>query len=466
MSTACEQNEWAAPRRRKSRSSQFVKNDHRRGAFANMEQSAAIAHTDEAARIRTDLLRLLRQNTRDGYSRLLRRHYCYVAPAPGTYPFQWFWDTCFHVLMLVQLGEIDLAKRNLASLFAMQEEDGFVGHMIFWNQVLPSRRTDVLQAKPSWRALRPHMSALIQPPFVAQALHAVVGAVHEPAYFGEMYAKIKRYHEWLARERDFDGDGLLTIISPFESGMDWKPSYDPIAGHASRTTERRLFFSKLYWCIVDIDLHNFMLRYDLARIKQRRRFLVKDVGLNTAYALDLRAMEYLARKIGDDPSPYAARRQRLVTSMLRLMYDEDARAFLDLHEPGSQRLPILTSTIFFPLVLEEVPQGIVHDVIAAHWDREDGFRAGWQLPTVERRDPSFFPGETPFLWRGPVWPYVNWFLYRGLKARGLQKRADALRLSLMRLIERSGFREYYDPLTGEGHGAEQFTWAGLFLDMY
>jgi hypothetical protein len=32
-------------------------------------------------------------------------------------------------------------------------------------------------------------------------------------------------------------------------------------------------------------------------------------------------------------------------------------------------------------------------------------------------------------------------------------------------MERSGFREYYDPLTGEGHGAREFTWTGLLLDM-
>src|SRR6185295_2453567 len=104
------------------------------------------------------LRELLLRNHREGYSKLLRRHYRYISPAPGTYPFQWFWDTCFHVIMLTRLGEFDLAQRNLRSLFAMQEEDGFVGHMVFWKQVLPRRRTDVLQARPSWRALRPHMS--------------------------------------------------------------------------------------------------------------------------------------------------------------------------------------------------------------------------------------------------------------------------------------------------------------------
>jgi hypothetical protein len=408
---------------------------------------------------------LLRRNARQGYSRLLRRHYCYIAPSPGTYPFQWYWDTCFHIFMLVRLGEVAWAKRNFTSLFTMQDEDGFVGHMVFWRQVLPVRRTDILQARPSLRDLRPHMSALVQPPYAAQALLRIARAERDPVYLGEMYAKVKRHHEWLARNRDFDGDGLLSIISPFESGMDWKPSYDPVVGHDSRKTPRSLHFNRLYWCVVDIDLRNFLARYHLGRIRERHRFIVKDVGFNTAYALDLGAMQELALMVGDDPKPYGQRRKRLVESMLRLMYDDRAKAFLDLQEPGSRRLPVLTSTLFFPLALEEVPDSIVRDVMAAHWDREGGFRAPWGLPTVETRDPAFHAGETPFLWRGPTWSFVNWFVHRALKSRGLDAQAKTLRDSLSGLVERSGFREYYDPFTGSGYGAQDFTWGGLLVDM-
>jgi hypothetical protein len=57
-------------------------------------------------------------------------------------PFQWFWDTCFHIVMLARLGEFDLAKRNLRSLFAMQKENGFVGHMILWKQVRRASHAD------------------------------------------------------------------------------------------------------------------------------------------------------------------------------------------------------------------------------------------------------------------------------------------------------------------------------------
>src|SRR3954463_3964031 len=295
--------------------------------------------------LRTNVRALLRRHLKEGYSGLLGQEYCYIRPAPGRYPFQWFWDTCFHIFILLHLGEHDIAKRGLRSLFAMQRADGFVGHMIFWKQVLPGRPTDIVQARPSWQDLRPHTSELVQPPFVAQALERIYAATRDRVYLGELYAPIRGYHGWLAQKRDFHGDGLLSIVSPFESGMDWKPSFDPVLGHETRDTPERLYTSAYFWRAIAVDARNFASRYELDRIRERGTFLVKEVGFNTAYALDLEAMEALARLIGDDPAPFAARRRRLVEGMLALMYDAADGAFYDLQEPGRRRLRVLTPTI-------------------------------------------------------------------------------------------------------------------------
>lgn len=408
--------------------------------------------------------KLLFANVRDGYSSLLGQNYCYISPAPKPYPFQWFWDTCFHVIVLARLGEHDLAKRNLRSLFAMQRDDGFVGHMIFWNQVLPRRRSDVLQAKPSWTALRPHMSALIQPPLAAQALHTLYEESRDRVFLGEMYARLKRHHEWLAKNRDLDGDGLLTIISPFESGMDWKPTYDLALGYARRETPRRLYRSALYWKAMHVDATNFLLRYDMRRIRERCRFLVKDAGFNAIYAVDLECMERLAPIAGDDPAPFAARRRRVLEAMLEKMYDEADGAFYDVCAPGAQKIRIKTPTIFFPLAVRELEPSIAARVLA-HFDDPHEFAASLPLPSVALGDPAFYAGETPFIWRGPVWAVNNWFLHHAFAKRGIAAHARALRRALETAVQRSGFREYYDPFTGEGHGARDFTWSTLLLDM-
>ncbi len=53
----------------------------------------------------------------------------------------------------------------------MQEGNGFAGHMIFWRKVFPNYKSNIMQASPPFWQFRPHMSALIQLPLIAQALY-------------------------------------------------------------------------------------------------------------------------------------------------------------------------------------------------------------------------------------------------------------------------------------------------------
>jgi glycogen debranching enzyme len=69
------------------------------------------------------------------------------------------------------------------------------------------------------------------------------------------------------------------------------------------------------------------------------------------------------------------------------------------------------------------------------------------------------------VWRGPVWINTNWYLARGLRRYGRPDLARHLEDRSAALVEGAGFREYYDPRTGEGHGARDFSWSALALDM-
>jgi hypothetical protein len=93
----------------------------------------------------------------------------------------------------------------------------------------------------------------------------------------------------------------------------------------------------------------------------------------------------------------------VVRSMLELMYDPGDAAFYDLSEPESKKIRVRTPTIFFPLALEEIEQRIAERILDAHFDREDEFATPLPIPSVELRDPAFYPGESQFLWRGPSW---------------------------------------------------------------
>jgi hypothetical protein len=61
---------------------------------------------------------------------------------------------------------------------------------------------------------------------------------------------------------------------------------------------------------------------------------------------------------------------------------------------------------------------------------------------------------------------MNWAIVEGLRVCGQTKLAEELRRRTLAMIDRSGFAEYFSPLTGQGFGAHEFSWtAALTLDL-
>ncbi len=407
---------------------------------------------------------ILVSNIVTGYAKSKSTEFFYIKPAKKTYPFQYFWDTCFHVFILTALGEHETAKRSILSLFAMQQDNGFVGHILYWNNILPARLTDTFQSKPGLKTelLRSHMSALIQPPIVAQAVLRIYQKTEDQDFLHHMLPKLKKYYQWLADNRDFYGDGLLSSITAFESGMDWKPTFDPVVGFPEKKADWRLF-----WRVVSVDMRNFFHNYDLEKIREKNYFVVKDPGTNTIYAQNLRAMATLCEIAGDTETAkkYTALSEKVVHSMLRLMYDDASAAFYDILGKSNEKIKILTPTIFFPLVCQGIPDAIEKKIIDRHLFNEKEFKVRFPIPSVSLNHPSFNPTGSLYIWRGPTWVVSNWFLHQFMIEKGYREESKAMVDSIKKLVQKSGFREYYHPFTGKGYGAHDFTWAGLVVDM-
>ena len=82
-------------------------------------------------------------------------------------------------------------------------------------------------------------------------------------------------------------------------------------------------------------------------------------------------------------------------------------------------------------------------------------------------EPSFRPGFNAYrTWRGAAWVNAAWLLAGGLRALGADDEADRLAGNVADAIERSGFREYYHPRTGSGHGEHRFGFSTLVVDLF
>src|SRR5205807_1297540 len=117
------------------------------------------------------------------------------------------------------------------------------------------------------------MTASIQPPALAWAWRIAVG---DPAAEPGILAQ----HRWLAANRDLDGDGLIWIVQPDESGLDASTQFDAI-------WRRRAHSRPGYVLLVQ---RNRRLGYDARRIAEAGGPVCCEVMTNVLYSLSRTAL--------------------------------------------------------------------------------------------------------------------------------------------------------------------------------
>ncbi|KPK69095.1 hypothetical protein AMJ87_10945, partial [candidate division WOR_3 bacterium SM23_60] len=118
---------------------------------------------------------LLLSNKKQGYSTHFKRNYLYFSPDEIHYH-QWFWDSCFHAIVMANL-KVKLAIKEIETLLSCQTETGFVPHIIFWKW----RLIDIVHYLKSWKKeLHPQykfFTAEIQPPVIGITLDRIYSIV-------------------------------------------------------------------------------------------------------------------------------------------------------------------------------------------------------------------------------------------------------------------------------------------------
>ena len=400
---------------------------------------------------------LYRRNRQTGTAAWCGADYDFVCPSEGTYPFQWFWDSCFHAIVLTHI-DIERAKAEIRSLLVNAQPDGLVPHVTFWQR----ERYEEMLATYSIAYRTPHLSDCMQPPLLAEAVAAIVERGGGLGFAREVMPAVRRYYDWLDRVRDPDRDGLIAVLQPDETGLDHTPKFDAYLGVA---TCDHAELTRAWHRVADPYAE---VGRDPERMFALDRFVVEDVMVNTIYAENQRVVGRLLDQLGDAEAArtYRARGDATAAALLARCLDPVRGLFFDLAGRAERRLETATFTCLFPLLLPDLPAGVA-DELAAHIEDPRQFAAAYPVPTVAMSEPSFCPDRLPgsLVFRGTTWINVNWYLARGLRRHGRADLARRIEDRSVELIEKSGFREYYNPRTGEGYGADGFSWSALALDM-
>ena len=375
---------------------------------------------------------LLERNWREGEYHGHR--YAFSVPSPRSYPWQWYWDSCFHAIVRRRFDPPG-ARRELETLLEAMDPDGFIGHTILWGAPLNwerARRYNIASRDDL-------MTRTIQPPLLAWAWSIVVGDPRaEP--------RLERHRDWLLANRDLDGDGLLWLIQPDESGMDALPKFDHVWG---RLAQGRTLFPLLI-------RRNRRLGFDARRIAASGGAVVCEVLTNVLWSL----------------SEQALGRASPTQALLERLYDERRGRFHDEVRNGARPTPPeqrpVTWDTLAPLALPDLPEKIGHRLVDEVL-RAPGFDDGVPLAAVALDDPAHSDRETWWgrhrHWRGPSWVNSAWLVSLGLRRLGRTDEAERMAARLEAVVAREGFREYYESRSGRGMGAHNFGWSTLLWEL-
>ncbi|WP_327425534.1 trehalase family glycosidase (plasmid) [Streptomyces sp. NBC_01527] len=401
----------------------------------------------------------LAANHRTGTDRGFR--YDFTCPSPESYPFQWSWDSSYHAIALSRVdparaaAEIDTLLHGLTS-------DGFLPHMLLWQQNLRARATRDFRIAlwDGWTSIT------IAPPVLARAIERVYSVNKDRAWLASALPKATAFFDWLERRRTLPS-GLPVIHQPDESGLDSSSKYDEALGIADAPIAE--VSHRWHQAMRQLLEHYESGRRPDSVLAEHGAFHWVDVLFSTVYADGLATLSRLQAELhtaDHTANLYAQRSRRVTDALVAQCWDEHAGAFWDIDLRSGKQQKVLTVSSLFPILLDAVPDRLAQRAIDEHLLNPGQFWLTYPIPSVSADEPTFDPHfETGAIFRGSSWVNLNWYLYWGLRARGRYEPARELAHRTVRMAAQSGMRECYDPCTGAGQGASSFGWSSLVLDL-
>ena len=394
----------------------------------------------------------------------------YTVPTHGLYPFQWNWDSALSAIGFAHFDEAR-AWTEIDTLFANQWEDGMVPHIIFHQE------DDGYYPGPDvWQTGRAvPTSGITQPPVAGFAVRRIYDRANDKemalSKAKALLPRIHAWHQWFYRCRDPQGTGLVAILHPWESGrdnsVDWDDAFDRVptegvgtfvrrdTSHANpdhRPTDEQ--YKRYIWLVQKFR----SLGWDNARLHDASPFQLVDPGFNAILIRSCEDVADLAGRLGlsDIALQSRAMAEKGIAAMDSLW--SDALGQYQCHDRAAGK-PVNSPSIGGILAaFAPIPKPRA----AALTTRIETLAASCNF-LVPSHDPAAEEFDGLRYWRGPVWLIVNFMIADGMERAGQGAIADRIRADSVGLIEKSGFAEYYGPISAEPCGGAQFTWTAAMV---
>jgi hypothetical protein len=281
--------------------------------------------------------------------------------------------------------------------------------------------------------------------------------------------KVAAWHRWFLAARDPEGEGLVAVLHPWETGrdnsVDWDEPFERvptegIAPYTRRDTQHadpahrptKAQYDRYLWLVERFRAAG----WDNRRLHDASPFRVVDPGFNAILFRSAADLAALAEALGE--AEVAAESRGIAArglAALEGLWSEPAGQYLCRDRVSGRPIGSPSVGGLLP-AFAGVPAARAARI--AETIERQGTR--WRVASHPPSDPRF---DARRYWRGPVWLVVNYMIADGLARAGEEAAADAILRSSLDLIRRSGFAEYYDPLTAAPLGGGSFSWTAAMV---
>lgn len=273
-----------------------------------------------------------------------------------------------------------------------------------------------------------------QPPVGTLMLREIYKRNQQKWLLQAAFPDLLRWNEWWYRARMNDGllsygsnlaknpynapDTHTKITAGYESGMDDSPMYTGVPFNPAKNT---------------LEL--------------------QDVGLNSLYVADCKALEEVAQIIGRDADiPGIEQRRKAIADGMRALWSAKTGLYLNRRTDTGELSEVISPTAFYPMIAGLVDGVQAQAMVQQYLDNDGEFGGTYVIPSISRSNPAFARQR---YWKGAVWPPLNLLVFLGLRDAGMREagRELAAKSNAMFLHdwkEKGIISENYSAITGEG----------------
>jgi putative isomerase len=332
------------------------------------------------------------------------------------------WDTSFSAL-LGSMEDAVQSKNTIRALLAFQMPDGKMPQVSNWKYL------DVPYA----------FTACSNPPVTTMCAWKIHQRWPDLQFLKDVYPRLRKWHDWWAKESDGNKDGLLewgasnrTLFDAWAScGWDDTPAFEE---------------SEMIGTQMNVDA----------------------VDLNSLWSMDAEYLAHMADALGlsDDARQLRAEQARVNHLMNQILWNEELGVYCHRRWNKDGSLGAfqtrLTPMNFYPLICGAPDEGRAKRMLDLLTD-PNKFWGRWIIPTLSFEDPDWhYQGY----WKGNAWPPANYLVWLGLKRYGTPEQRGRLaqrsvEMFMKNWTDKGICGENFKSVDGTCNGFPHYSWGAL-----